>query len=132
MSFASTKQKTLSLLPYYCGLRKLKPDANDLEGASRELKYYWAHFNKLTLQDGILGIQKSIDDGPNQIFCAIVPQASKQEILEQAHGSPSGGHFGVQKTRETTSAFSLGANVQRRRRLVLEMFNLQPSQNFKN
>ena len=54
----------------------VRPDANDLEGASRERKYYWARFNKLTVQDGILGIQKSIDDGPTQIFCAIVPQAS--------------------------------------------------------
>ena len=88
----------------------MRPEANDLEGASRELKYYWARFNELTVQDGILGIQKSIDDSPTKIFCAIVPQASKQEILEQAHGSPSGGHFGVQKTRKTT-AFLLGANV---------------------
>ena len=76
----------------------MRPDANDLEGASRELKYYWARFNELTIQDEILVIQKSIDDGLTQIFCAIVPQASKQEIFEQAHGSPSGGRFGVQKT----------------------------------
>ena len=110
----------------------MKPDANDLKEASRELKYYWARFNELTVQDGILGIQNSIDDNPTQIFCAIVPQASKQKILEQANGSPSGGHFCVQKTRETTSAFSLGSNVQRCQRLVLEMPNLQPSQNFKN
>ena len=93
MSFARTKQKTLasSLTAFLI---------HDLEGASREPKYYWARFNELTVQDEILGILKSIDDGPTQIFCAIVPQASKQEVLEQAHGSPSRGHFGVQKTLE--------------------------------
>ena len=93
--------------------KAVRPYANDFEGASRELKYYWTRFNELTVQDGIFGIQKSIDDGSTQIFCAIVHQATKKEFLEQAHGSFSGGHFGVQTTRETTSAFSLGANVQR-------------------
>ena len=34
--------------------KAVKPDANDLEEASLELKYYWARFNKLTVQDGIL------------------------------------------------------------------------------
>ena len=59
----------------------MRPDANELEIASRELIYYWARFNKLTVQNGILGKQKLIDDGPTKIFCAIVPQASKQEIF---------------------------------------------------
>ena len=34
--------------------KSVMPDANELEGASRELKYYWARFNELTVQDGIL------------------------------------------------------------------------------
>ena len=69
-----------------------------MEGAGRELRYYWARFDKLIIEDGILGILNPIEDGPDRRFCAIVPQQAKQEILELAHGSSAGGHFGVQKT----------------------------------
>ena len=75
-----------------------RPKAEQMEGAYRELCYYWAMFDELSIEDGILGILNSIVDGPDRRFCAIVPQQAKQEILELAHGSSAGGHFGVQKT----------------------------------
>ena len=77
-----------------------RPKAEQIEGASRELRYYWARFDELTIEDGILGILNSIEDGPDRRFCAIVPQQAKQEILEFAHGSSTGKHFRVQKTVE--------------------------------
>ena len=55
-----------------------------MEGAGRELRYYWARFDELTIEDGILGILNPIEDGLDRRFCAIVPQ---QEILELAQGS---------------------------------------------
>ena len=58
-----------------------KPKAEQMENAGRELRYYWARFDELTIEDGILGILKSIEDGPDRRFCAIVPQQAKQEIL---------------------------------------------------
>ena len=39
-----------------------------------------------------------VEDGPDTQFCAKVPHAAKQEILELAHYSAAGGHCGVQKT----------------------------------
>ena len=69
--------------------------AEQMERTGRELRYYWARFNELTIEDGILGILNSIEDGPDRRFCAIVPQQAKQEIFELAHGSSAGGHFGV-------------------------------------
>ena len=72
-----------------------RPKAEQMEGAGRELRYYWDRFDGLTIEDGILGILNLIEDGPNRKFCAIVPQQAKQEILESAHGSLAGGHFGV-------------------------------------
>ena len=65
---------------------------------SKDLRYYWARFDQLLIEDGILGIKVPVADGPTTQFRAIVPHASRQEILELAHGSAAGGHFGIQKT----------------------------------
>ena len=75
-----------------------RPKAEQMEGAGRELRYCWVRCDKLTIEDGILGILNAIEDGPNRQFCAIVFQREKQEILELVHGSSAGKHFGVHKT----------------------------------
>ena len=77
-----------------------RPTPDEMEGAGRELKYYWARFDELTIEDGILGIKTTSEDQTNVQFCVIVPHGAKQEILELAHNSPVGGHFGIQKTIE--------------------------------
>ena len=72
-----------------------RPKAEQMDDAGRELRYYWARFDELTIEDGILGILNPIWEGPNRQFYAIVTQQAKQEILELADGSSAGGHFGV-------------------------------------
>ena len=67
-----------------------RPKAEQMDGAGRELRYYWARFDKPSIEDGIFGILNPIEDGPNRKFCAIVSQQAKQEILELAHGSSTG------------------------------------------
>lgn len=80
-------------------LRKAtRPDNNEMEGTNRELRYYWARFDELTLEDGILGILETNESGSSTCFRAIVPKSARQEILELVHGSAAGGHFGTQKT----------------------------------
>ena len=79
-------------------IKSTRPKAEYIKGTGRELSYYWARFDELTIEDGILGILNPIENGLDRRFCAIVPQQAKQEILELAHGSSVGGHFGVQKT----------------------------------
>ena len=69
-----------------------------MDGAAQELRYYWARFDELSVEDGILGIRTAVDDWPQTVIRALVPRASRQYVLEQAHALPSGGHFGVQKT----------------------------------
>ena len=61
--------------------------------------YYWSRFDKLTVEDSILDdLRTPVCDGPETKLRAIVPRAARQEILELAHESRVGGHFGVQKT----------------------------------
>ena len=50
------------------------------------------------MKDGILGLLNNSDDGGTTTFRAIVPKRARQRILELAHSSAGGGHFGVQKT----------------------------------
>ena len=68
-----------------------------MEGMSKDLRYYWARFNQLLIEDGILGIKVPVNDSPTTQFRAIGPNASRQEILELAHSSAAGGKFKIQK-----------------------------------
>ena len=44
-----------------------------MEGVGRDLRYYWARFDELAIEDGILGVRNPVEDGPDTQFCAIVP-----------------------------------------------------------
>ena len=56
----------------------------------------------LTVEESIFFMHPPVGDGPETGLRAIVPCGKLQEILEQAHGSRVGGHFGIQKkSRET-------------------------------
>ena len=57
--------------------RAARPDAREMEGVSRDLRYYWARFDELVVEDGILGITVAVEDGPTNQFCAIVPHAAR-------------------------------------------------------
>ena len=77
--------------------KAVRPDDDEMKGTSRELRYYWARFNELLMKDGILGLLNNNDDGVTTTLRAIVSKHARQRILELAHSSAGGGHFGVQK-----------------------------------
>ena len=77
-----------------------RPEPEEMEGTGTELRYYWARFDELEIEDNFLGIKIATNDGATVQFCALVPHACNQEILELAHASAAGGHFGIQKTIE--------------------------------
>ena len=72
----------------------LRLRVNQINGAGRDLKYKWAQFNKIAIKNKILGICNSVLNRLKYQFCAIIPQSAKQEILELAHLSAYGNHFG--------------------------------------
>ena len=75
-----------------------RPNDEEMEGTSRELRYYWGRLNELLIKDEILGCLYNSDDGLTTTFRAIVPKCARQRIFELAHSSAGGGLFGVQKT----------------------------------
>ena len=74
------------------------PDDKEMEGTFRELCYYLARFIELLMNNGIVVLLNNSDDGATTTFRASVPKRARQRILELAHISTDGGHFGVQKT----------------------------------
>ena len=52
-----------------------------MKGVGRDFKYYFARFDELAIEDGILGVLNPVEDGPDTQFCSIVSHAAKQEIL---------------------------------------------------
>ena len=69
-----------------------------MDGATQDLRYYCARFDALSIEKWMFGILTSVKGGPNTVVQTVVQRASRQFILEQALGSHSGVHFGVQKT----------------------------------
>ena len=99
-----------------------RSDDNKMEDASRELRYYWARFDELLIQNGILGLL-FYDENATSTFRAIVPKRLRQKLLELAHSSAGGGHFVycTKDCQQTQVTFSLEPHDARRTRLVREM-----------
>ena len=77
-----------------------------LEGKSQDLLYYWARFDKRIVEDGVLCSRTAVNDGPETSLTAVVFRATRQKIIKLAHGTASGGYFGVQKSRKTQPTVS--------------------------
>ena len=70
------------------------------EGEPQDLWYYWSRFYELVVENNILCLRSPVGEGPQTTLRAIAPRSAGQEILELAHGSRVGYHFGVQHTVE--------------------------------
>ena len=44
-----------------------------MKSMTKDLRYYWARFDKLLIDDVLLGIRVPLKDGPTTQFRAIVP-----------------------------------------------------------
>lgn len=77
-------------------IRQERPTREDMRAHSPELKAYWSMWSSLFLCDGKICRHTSQTlDGHHQL---LVPKKCIPDILKLAHDSPTGGHFGVQKT----------------------------------
>jgi len=61
-------------------------------------KVYWSYWNSLEIQSGVLYKRWETPNLKNVLLQLIVPKTRIKQILEEAHDSPSGGHFGINKT----------------------------------
>jgi len=63
-------------------------------------KVYWTYWDSLEVQNGVLYKRWETPNLKNTVVQLIVPKIRRKQILEEAHDSPSGGHFGINKTLE--------------------------------
>ncbi|KAG8173490.1 hypothetical protein JTE90_023754 [Oedothorax gibbosus] len=61
-------------------------------------KRYWALWDSLKVHSGVLYRKWESDDGKSFRLQLVVPRSRVENVLEELHSSPSGGHFGVMKT----------------------------------
>lgn len=63
-------------------------------------KIYWSYWDALILRKEVLFKKWKSPNFKSEIFQIIVPGNFIKQIMEEAHDSVSGGHFGVNKTLE--------------------------------
>ncbi|KAL5016449.1 hypothetical protein ScPMuIL_006038, partial [Solemya velum] len=67
---------------------------------NKNVKSYWIQWEQLEISDDVL-YRKWFDPATSETRkLLIVPPEMRNEILTLAHDSPTGGHFGIKKTRD--------------------------------
>ena len=75
-----------------------KPDWQEVASTSRTTKLYWAQWEQLRLNDGILQRAWESNNGLEKRWLNVIPQALRESTLAEAHGSVASGHFGIKRT----------------------------------
>ena len=61
---------------------------------------YSSQWESLVVNNGILFREWISPDLKSKVLQIVVPKQKISEILEESHDSPTGGHFGINKTLE--------------------------------
>lgn len=75
-----------------------RPTWQEVSSSSPSLKSYWAQWNSLLIEEGLLKRIVESADGTEAKRQLLVPKTCVPEILRQLHDGTSGGHLGVKKT----------------------------------
>ena len=75
-----------------------KPTWNEVSGKSEVVKMLWRQWNRLLLKNQVLYRKSIAEDNDGEVLQIIVPQKLRSEVLQHAHDTLTGGHFGVQRT----------------------------------
>ncbi|XP_071650022.1 uncharacterized protein [Temnothorax longispinosus] len=90
----------------------IRPPRSEIPGGDVSSQIYWLHWDALVLKEGILYKKWEAPNLKTSFLQLVVPRSRVKEILEEAHDSPSGGHFGVNKTLEKIRRRFLLGNLQ--------------------
>jgi len=77
-----------------------RPMWQEVASKGTPAKIYWFYWDSLQVRNGILYKRSETPNLKNTIIQLIVLKTRIKQILEKAHDSPSGGHFGINKTLE--------------------------------
>ena len=74
------------------------PLRRDLSLLDSSARIYFSYWDALFIKNGVLYKKWESPNSKLEIFQVVVPRNRIKQVLEAAHDSPSGGHFGVNKT----------------------------------
>jgi len=75
------------------------PPHSEIAALDISAQIYWSYWDALIIRNGVL-YKKWAPNLETNILQLVVPRHRVKEILEEAHDSSIGGHFGVNKTLE--------------------------------
>jgi len=75
-----------------------RPVRTEVENKDISVQIYWAYWEALVVKDGVLYRRWEAPNLKTSILQLVVPRSKIRQIMEEAHDSPSGEHFGVNKT----------------------------------
>ena len=75
-----------------------RPDISNVTCLSANTKLYWAQWDSLVLQDGVMFKQWESPAGDYTILQMVLPLPLRTLVLKQLHNSPTGGHLALTKT----------------------------------
>ncbi|CAK1583327.1 unnamed protein product [Parnassius mnemosyne] len=75
-----------------------KPKWSDVSAMSSTTKSYWAQWDSLLIQDGVLCRKWENGRGDRCHLQMVVPKAKVPDVLQLYHSDCSGGHLGVKRT----------------------------------
>jgi len=78
----------------------VRPSHSEIAALDISAQIYWSYWDALVIIDGVLYKRWVAPNLKTNVFQLIVPRNRVKEILEEAHDSSIGGHFGVNKTLE--------------------------------
>ena len=75
-----------------------RPGWPEVSAMSATTKSYWAQWNSLSIEDGLLVRNWENEDGSQVRKQIVLPQTKVKEVLQEFHGGVAGGHLGAKKT----------------------------------
>lgn len=78
----------------------VRPSFSEIAARDVSSRTYWSYWDALLIKDDVLYKRWEAPNLKSSFLQLIVPRKRIKDILKEAHDSPSGGHFGVNKTLE--------------------------------
>lgn len=77
-----------------------RPEWGELCQMNSTVKAYWAQWDSLLIEDGLLKRILENEEGTGSRNQLVIPRSRVPEVLQKLHDGISGGHFGIKKTLE--------------------------------
>ena len=97
LKMAQSQDEEISLVHQWLDQDR-RPDWKDISHLSTNIKHYWALWDSLTLQNGLVYRRKFDDTVGNETYLLLLPKSLRKEVMNLLHNHVSAGHLGMSRT----------------------------------